>query len=152
VDHRLLVGIVLFVALLLLAMAYQEATSEDRRSVILLDDGEPAVTIDASVADTSRERSRGLGGTESLAQDEGMLFVFRMERTRTFVMRNVSYPLDIIFIGADRRITRIHTAEPEYRPYTKHRGRAKWVLEVPAGVAADHGIEPGDRIRFATAD
>lgn len=151
-DHRLLVGIALLVALLLVAIGYQEATSEDRRSVTLLNDGEPAVTIDARVADTSRERVRGLGGTDPLPADEGMLFVFRMERTRTFVMRNVSYPLDIIFIGADRRITTIHTAEPESRPYTKYRGRAKWVLEVPAGVAADNAIEPGDRVRFADGD
>jgi uncharacterized membrane protein (UPF0127 family) len=113
------------------------------------ENGRVSATVEARVADTPRERYRGLSDAERLRNGIGMLFVFEQEAERTFVMRDMDFPLDIIFIGADNRITQIYhapvpppnTTEQELTPY---RGRAKWVLEVPRGYAERYNISTGD--------
>ncbi|GGL69232.1 DUF192 domain-containing protein [Halocalculus aciditolerans] len=102
--------------------------------------------VSARVADTPQERYRGLSNTASLENGSGMWFVFEEEASRAFVMRDVNYPLDIVFVGADGRITVIHHAATEEPPYEKYRGRAKWVLEVPRGWASARGVDAGDRV------
>jgi uncharacterized membrane protein (UPF0127 family) len=82
-----------------------------------------------------------------------MLFVFDREGERTFVMRDMDFPLDIIFIGADGRITQIHhapvpppnTSEGELTPY---RGQAKWVLEVQRGYTEQNNITTGNLVEI----
>ena len=101
--------------------------------------------VSARVADTPGERYRGLSGTASLANGSGMWFVFDDEANRTFVMRDMNYPLDMVFVGADGRIAVIHHAPTEDPPYHEYRGRARWVLEVPSGWTTSHGVEVGDR-------
>ncbi|MDS0241338.1 MULTISPECIES: DUF192 domain-containing protein [unclassified Haloferax] len=117
------------------------------------EDGTTLATVDARVADTPAERYRGLSDTERLPNGTGMLFVFDREGERTFVMRDMDFPLDIIFIDADGRITQIHpapvpppnTSEGELTPY---RGQAKWVLEVPCGYTTSKNISIGDVVRI----
>jgi uncharacterized membrane protein (UPF0127 family) len=115
------------------------------------EDGTALGTVDVRIADTFEERYTGLSDTASLGPDEGMLFVHGDEGERTYVMRDMAFPIDIVFIGADRRITAIHHAEVEEPPLTRYRGRAKWVLEVPYGWTTDHGVTVGDRVRIDRA-
>ncbi|MFB6219033.1 MAG: DUF192 domain-containing protein [Halobacteriaceae archaeon] len=121
---------------------------------VVVTDGERTLgVVTAEVADTRGERYRGLSGRETLAPDRGMLFVFRTEAERAFVMREMAFGLDIVFVGADGRITAIHHAAPpppdtpetELRRYT---GRAKWVLEVNRGWTTRHNVSVGDRVRI----
>ena len=105
-------------------------------------------TVEVRIADDYLERYTGLSDTDSLGPDEGMLFVHDSEGDYAYVMRDMAFPIDIVFIGADRRITAIHHAEVESRPLTRYRGRAKWVLEVPYRWTTDHGVVVGDRVRI----
>ncbi|APX97253.1 DUF192 domain-containing protein [Natronorubrum daqingense] len=127
---------------------------EDRADVQLIDgdDGDELATVDAEVADTASERYTGLSDHDSLEDDSGMLFVHSDEGERTYVMRDMDFGIDIIFVDADGEITSIETApEPEAdeagedHEYTGH---AQWVLEVPEGYADEHGIEAGDEIEI----
>ncbi|MFB6125491.1 MAG: DUF192 domain-containing protein [Halanaeroarchaeum sp.] len=107
-------------------------------------------TVGVSVADTPTERYMGLSNTDPLGPDEGMWFVFDREGDRAFVMRGMAYPLDIVFVGADGRVTAIHHAPvPDGGPLNRYEGRAKWVLEVPEGWTTDHGVAVGDRVAVA---
>jgi uncharacterized membrane protein (UPF0127 family) len=76
-----------------------------------------------------------------------MLFVHPSEGRHSYVMRDMAFPLDIVFIDADEVVTTIHHApapEGEYeRSYT---GRGKWILEVPRGWTNETGLDPGDRV------
>jgi uncharacterized protein len=131
--------------------------SEDRTEVrILDDDGDPKATVDAEVADTPGERYTGLSDHDSLEDGEGMLFVHGSEDERTYVMRNMDFGIDIIFIDADREITTIHSA-PEPAPDEDgedqtYSGDAQWVLEVPIGYADETGIEPSDEVEIGLED
>ena len=114
----------------------------------------PLVTYEVAIADTYAARVQGLSGTEALPAGSGMLFVHPREDTHAYVMREMAYPIDIIFIDSAGTITTIHTAAPEDVPesqLTRYRGTGRYVLEVPAGSAARHDVTVGDRVRLPAA-
>lgn len=125
-------------------------TTSDRVTVVILSpDGADRGRVNATVADDPDERYTGLSETESLGPDEGMLFVYDETGDRTFVMRDMDFPLDMVFVHGNGTITQIHHAPVEDDPLkTRYTGRAKWVLEVNQGWTTDHGVRVGDQIQF----
>ncbi|MFA9415834.1 DUF192 domain-containing protein [Natrinema sp. HArc-T2] len=114
------------------------------------DSDEPKAVIDVEVADSVDERYTGLSNHDSLEPGNGMLFVHGSEQDLTYVMREMDFDIDIIFIGADGEITTIHHARApgpnEDGNDLEYSGRGKWVLEVPRGYTNETGIEVGDEI------
>ncbi|MCG1002077.1 MULTISPECIES: DUF192 domain-containing protein [Halobacterium] len=113
-------------------------------------DGDSLGNVTVEVSDTWQERRTGLSEHESLGANEGMLFVYGEESHHTYVMRSMAFPIDIVYIGANGRITSIHHAEVEADndDLTGYSGVGKWVLEVPYDWTTEHGVEVGDRIRI----
>jgi uncharacterized membrane protein (UPF0127 family) len=114
------------------------------------ENGTALATVDVRVADTERERYIGLSETAALADDEGMLFVFDDSDRRTFVMRDMAFPLDIVYVAPNGTITTIeHAPTPAETPgddLRRYRGTARYVLEVPRGFTNRTGTEVGDRV------
>jgi uncharacterized membrane protein (UPF0127 family) len=82
-----------------------------------------------------------------LAEGAGMLFVFDEEAERSFWMSNTPIPLDILYIRSDATIVSIAANTTPYsEKKIPSRGPARYVLEVPAGWSARHGVKPGDRL------
>ena len=107
-------------------------------------------TVDVRLAESYGEKYTGLSDTGTLRNGTGMLFVYEQERSHTFVMREMDYPIDIVFIGADGRINRV-TQAPAPGPNEdgndiQRSGSAKWILEVPRGWMTAQNITEGDRI------
>jgi len=109
---------------------------------------EPLATVDARIADGTLKRYVGLSATDELAADEGMLFVHAESAEYAYVMRDMAFPIDILFVASDGTVTEIHEAEPESRPLTEYRGTGQYVLEVPRGWSDRNGVEPGDTLVF----
>ena len=104
--------------------------------------------IDAMVADDPSERYTGLSDTDELGQDEGMVFVYPATGDRTFVMRDMDFPLDIVFVAGNGTITEIaHAPVEDDAELTRYSGRARWVVEVNRGWTAEHGVSEGDEVR-----
>ncbi|WP_416838624.1 DUF192 domain-containing protein [Haloferax sp. DFSO52] len=125
----------------------------ERTTLTIVDDetGDTLATVDARVADTYAKRYTGLSDTESLATDEGMWFVHDSTGSYAYVMRDMDFPIDIVFVAENGTITRIHHAEldPEGTSdsdLTRYRGTGKYVLELPYGYTNEHCIDEGDRI------
>ncbi|HET7318227.1 MAG TPA: SLC13 family permease, partial [Nitrospirota bacterium] len=97
------------------------------------------------LCDTDASRERGLQGFRPLKRDEAALFVFQKPVAVTFWMGSVAYPIDIIFVGPDRKVVRVYPncrpRSPEYYPST---APVSWVIETAAG----SGIRSGDRVSF----
>ena len=110
------------------------------------DTNEDLATVDVRIADNGSLRYTGLSNTTSLGEDEGMLFIHNAESTKGYVMRNMAFPIDIVFINADGEITTIHHAKVD--DDETFRGTAKYVLEVPYEDTTDNGIEEGDRVEI----
>ncbi|SHG52141.1 DUF192 domain-containing protein [Halobaculum gomorrense] len=111
-------------------------------------------SVDARVADTFDKRYTGLSDTESLGPDEGMLFVHDTEGSHAYVMRDMAFPIDIVFVAANGTIARIHHAElpaegTSGSDLTRYRGTGKYVLEVPYGWTSDHDVCEGDTVEIA---
>jgi len=118
--------------------------------------GERLAVVDAEVADTRHERYTGLSEHDSLAEGRGMLFVYENEGRHTYVMRNMSFGIDIVYVGEDNRITKIHEAPKpgpnENGESMEYPGRGKYVLEVPKGYMADNNVTEGDRVAIEYRD
>ncbi|GAD53537.1 hypothetical protein MBEHAL_2297 [Halarchaeum acidiphilum MH1-52-1] len=149
-TRRLTTGVALLLAVALVAVgawAFTGSTGHEHATVTVSEaNGTTIGVVHARVADSATERYRGLSGTESLANGTGMWFVYESEGARAYVMRDMRYPLDMVFVGSDGRITKIHHAPTEEPPYREYTGRARWVLEVPYGWTTRHGIDAGDRV------
>jgi hypothetical protein len=108
---------------------------------------------DVWVAGTGPERYQGLSETTTLPTDTGLLFVYDQEADdRAIVMREMNYPIDIVFIDGSGTVTTVHSAltEPAVPEddLTHYSGRAKWILEIPHGTAERHDIVPGTSVRI----
>lgn len=113
-------------------------------------------TLDARQAETLTQKYVGLGHTDSLSDDDGMLFTFNSSQQRTISMRGMSFPLDIIYIGEDGRITKITSADNpegvvEAFTYESVSGNGVAVLEVRRGWAEKHNVTEGDRVTWSSS-
>lgn len=108
------------------------------------------INVHVDIADTPALRERGLSGRASLADNEGMFFIFERPDRYAFWMNEMNFPIDIIWIGEDWKVADItDTATPESFPQTfAPKVPARYVLEVQAGFAARNGIKMGDPISF----
>lgn len=100
------------------------------------------------LADTPALRAQGLMHRRDLAADRGMLFLFPRAEQRTMWMKNTYVPLDMLFIDGAGRIIDIATdTVPLSERVIASSGKARSVLELPAGTAARLGIGVGDLVR-----
>lgn len=111
--------------------------------------GEPIKTIDIEKADNDMEREFGLMYRRSMAENQGMLFLFDKSGPQSFWMRNTIIPLDILFVDDNQVITTIHAnTKPLNDTGLPSKGDAKYVVEVNGGFAAKYGIKEGDKISW----
>lgn len=105
--------------------------------------------IDVELAQDEAERQLGLMYRDKMAENQGMLFIFEDETTRSFWMKNTVLPLDMLFINANNEIVTIHKSTTPYseESYTSTKP-AKFVLEVNAGFTDKYKIAVGDRITW----
>jgi hypothetical protein len=101
------------------------------------------------VADTPAKRELGLQYRRELAADRGMIFLFSAPSVQAFWMKNTPLPLDMIFIGSDRKIVGIVEQTVPFSLDSRSVGRpSQFVLEINGGLAKRHGIKAGDAVRF----
>ncbi|MDE2213218.1 MAG: DUF192 domain-containing protein [Patescibacteria group bacterium] len=104
-----------------------------------------STTIQVDIASTTAERVQGLSGYQSLAAGQGMLFIFQQSGSWGFWMKDMNFPLDIIWLGDKGEVITVDSglAPATYPEVFYPSAPSRFVLEVPAGFAASHGIVPG---------
>jgi len=105
--------------------------------------------IIVEVADTKESLIQGLSGRKSLEENSGMYFVLGEKKIATFWMRDMTFPLDIIWIE-DGKIVEINENAPvptnDITPTYTSTQPVTHVLEVNAGFASKHNIELGSTV------
>ncbi len=105
------------------------------------------------LADDAEERARGLMFRESMPRSAGMLFIYPEPHRASFWMRNTLIPLDMIFIGPDGVVSRVHeNARPRDETPIDGGEGVLAVLEVNGGMAGRLGIGPGTEVRHPAFD
>lgn len=110
--------------------------------------------VRARVADTPEKQEKGLMFVKNLPENEGMLFVFEQDEDQGFWMKNTLIDLDMVFIGADKKVTSVAQEVEHSYTYTPDEdvayaiGYGQYVLELAAKTAAKHGVCPGAEIKF----
>jgi uncharacterized membrane protein (UPF0127 family) len=106
--------------------------------------------IKVDLALTVAEQEQGLSGRSGLAENSGMLFVFSKPGQYLFWMKDMNFPIDIIWLGEDMRVIYIKKdARPELYPETYGPNQnAKYVLEIASGFSEQYGLKAGDSALF----
>ena len=106
--------------------------------------------IKVELALSKEAQTRGLSGRDGLAEGEGMLFVYSRPGRYSFWMKDMKFPIDIIWIGEDMRVVYIkESAEPASYPDVFVSGAdAKYILEVNAGFSEKNSLKVGDGALF----
>jgi len=127
-------------------MAWVVLTSETGSYVTIKSD----TRVSVSVADTSEEQIQGLSNVKFLPNDSGMLFVYEEPGNQHFWMKDMNFPIDIIWIGASKTIVDIteNLAPSTYPETYSPISPAQYVLEVNAGYSQKHDIAIGDEVVF----
>lgn len=108
--------------------------------------------IFTEVASTPAAQARGLGGRSCIPADAGMLFSFNQPGQYSFWMKDMKFPIDIIWISAGHKAVLVKQnvlpstypsgfANPISRP-------AKYVLELQANASTRLNISAGTPVNF----
>lgn len=101
------------------------------------------------VAATPEQQETGLMYRRTMPADHGMIFPMDPPRGTSFWMKNTYLPLDLIFIGPDRRIIQISAnAKPLSLDLIECAQPVAAVLELNGGAAARQGLAVGDAVRW----
>ena len=140
-KYTLLFAMALF--LLLLTDGCNKETAPSKTKDILAINN---IKIFIEIADSPKEREKGLMFRESLAENSGMLFVYPREKERGFWMKNTKIPLSIAFINKEGIILNIEDMTPFSEEGVYSEGNAKYALEVNRDFFEKHGIKRGDKV------
>ncbi len=107
-----------------------------------------STTIRVEIADTEIERAQGLSGRSRLGKKEGMLFVFEKPGYYRFWMKEMNFPLDIIWISREQKIVDIipNLAPDTYPESYGSTAPAQYVVEVPANFATKNHLTIGQTV------
>ncbi|MDP3764266.1 MAG: DUF192 domain-containing protein [bacterium] len=103
--------------------------------------------LKVELAQSQGARAQGLGGRKSLPQGQGMLFIFDKPDVYPFWMRDMNFPIDIIWLDSDFRVVDLaEDVKPETYPnYFVPTKKALYVLETSAGWSKKNNIKTGSK-------
>ena len=106
--------------------------------------------IKVDLALTNQEQTQGLSGRPSLDNNSGMLFIFEYPGNYPFWMKDMNFPIDMIWLSEDMKVVYIKKdARPEDYPATYGPDQdAKYVLEVVSGFSEKNNLKEGDQVEF----
>ncbi len=137
----LLVGIsVFFLAWWIVSMSAYESHSFPTRVMI------EGRSYDLEIADTPEERERGLGGRANLPRDHAMLFVFPVSEPQGFWMKDMRFPLDIVWLSGETVVHIERNVPVEAGVVFRPAVSADRVIELNAGAAST--LLPGEQVSY----
>ena len=109
--------------------------------------------MSAEIPTTTELMGKGLAVKNELKEKESMLFVFKEPSRQSFWMKDMKFPIDIIWLDSNGKV--VHTEQnmepcplilicPTYSPSTD----SQYVLETVAGFAQRHNVSMGTDIDF----
>jgi uncharacterized membrane protein (UPF0127 family) len=109
--------------------------------------------FNAIIADTFAKRMIGLMFREKLPKVDCMLFIFGSEEGQGIWMRNMCFPIDVVWIDENKRVVDIkENLKPcssffNCRTYYPKRA-AKYIIEFNSGTVKEKKMRGGSKLTF----
>lgn len=150
-DTVIFIGVIVSLLLLLFLASISRYGSYDRIPLVMkvlphATFGDTQVSL--IVVDTQATRVKGLSGRTALAPNEGMLFVFDQLGYQGIWMKDMLFPIDILWLDASTTIVDIResVSPATYPQVFAPKAKALYVIELPRGFVAEHEIKIGDQV------
>lgn len=110
-------------------------------------------TFSVYVADTDEKKAKGLAIFKTLPENKGMIFPFSYPDYYGFWMKDMKFPIDIIYIE-NYKIVDIFEEVPnpknadEKLPVYKPAEKASYVLEINSGISKKYDFKKGDAVKI----
>ncbi len=151
--NKYIIGFIIFIVLVAAIIVFISAQGSglfSKKAKMTIND----TVFTLEIADTDQKRQLGLSKRKSLKDNEGMIFIFDTPGFYTFWMKDMKFPLDIIFLN-DGKIVTIYKNVPypqnederlvTYSP-TQPSNR---VIELKAGTAEKLGLTEGETLQIS---
>ncbi len=113
---------------------------------VLVEQNGVQALVNVEFAATFAQRQTGLMNRQSMAEDAGMLFLFKQDSPFGFWMKNTYIPLDIAYISADGEVMQIFAAQPLDEKVLLPAKPYRYVLEVNQGWFQRHSLGVGAHV------
>ena len=99
---------------------------------------------------TTKEQTQGLSGRPCLPNDQGMLLDFGWQGFYPIWMKNMKFPIDIIWLNSSHTVTDLElgVSPATYPQKFVNSKPAQYVLELGVGQAANLNISQGTTLKF----
>lgn len=135
--------------------AWHQPAPKQFQSQIEVTDGQSFLNvgdkiIPVEIADTDPKRELGLSNRESLKEGNGLLFIFPVANKYGFWMKDMKFPIDIVWIDENWRVVGVEKeVNPDSYPKVFYStSNVRYVLELNAGDALSLGIDTTSVIFF----
>ncbi len=113
------------------------------------------VLLDIEIADTPQRQNKGLQYHTPLSYSQGMLFPFAQPQVISIWMKEMQFPIDIIWLDSSGNVLHIEKNAPACIAdpciiYGQDITQAQYVLEVAAGFADKFGITLNSHMQLLT--
>ena len=149
------IQIIIIAILIPIGFLYLYAENKDISIWDVFQPGAPVIHIDdvpirVELAISERERILGLSGRKSLEDVKGLLFIFPETDYHGIWMKDMHFPIDIIWISEDFRVVSIakNVSPDSYPEVFRPSEPARYVLETNTRYADAFGINVGQKVRF----
>lgn len=102
-----------------------------------------------TVMRTEQQLEEGLSGTDNLPSNEAMVFVFKEDGKWPMWMKDMKYPIDILWLNSGKQVVHIvKNAQPSSYPKTEFApdSPSRYVIELASGTADRTGVKIGDPV------
>jgi uncharacterized membrane protein (UPF0127 family) len=114
-----------------------------------------SVYLDVEIEDTPQRKTQGLQYHELLSYTHGMLFPFAQPQVIPIWMKNMQFPVDIIWFDSLGNVIHVEKNVPPCTDtcpiYGADLTQAKYVLEVASGFVDKFGISQGSNLQMPTS-
>ena len=142
-----IIGIML--VLVLVTGVFMVASLSQRRATMSIGDQ----LVSARIADTDGSRQKGLSGTTQLADNQAMLFIFPTSSRWGMWMKDMNYSLDMLWLDSGKKIVHVEqdVSPASYPEVFLPDQDARYVVELPAGFVARHGVKLEQTVVFSAS-
>ena len=105
----------------------------------------------AWIVDNDNSRDKGLSIFDKIKDTDSMLFVFDTPKAYSFWMKDMKFPIDIVWLDQNKQIVDIKTdvATSTYPEAFTPSSDALYVLEFNSGIVKKTKIKIGDSCNFS---